>query len=193
MLEMEVAGTTVPEDMFRSFSVGEGRLEVSFRTDEDREDLLKELADKVRNTESIDVRIGSQIHTGYKINGERQYGVIGICDYIDMNRAMLTIRLINEGVGELPVGINGTGIKKGLFTYARITRAYIDMLLKGGVESKDDLREIDKRIKSVENIDEVSIGNNRFSGYCLARARGRCDFVNQMTAMLEIRLSKTNL
>lgn len=187
---MEVAGMTVPEEMFRSFSVGEGSLVVSFRTDEDRMDLLKELADRVRNTESIDVRIGSQTHIGYKINGKHQYGVVGICDYIDRNRAMLTIRLINEGAEELPVGINGTGIKKGLFTYANITRAYIDMLLKGGVKSKDDLGEIDKRIKSVENIDEVSIGDNKFSGYCLTRTRGRCDFVNQMTATLEIRLSK---
>lgn len=192
MLETKVAETTIPEEVLRSFSVGSGTLEISFRTDEDQEDFLKELADKIREMESIDVQIGNQKHTGYKINREDEYGVIGICDYIDKKKAMLTIRLKNDRAEDLLVRINDTNIEKNLFAYAHITRSYIDLVLRGRMEYKNDLKRIDKRIKSMENIDAISIGDNKFTGYCLGRVRGRCDFVNKKIARLDIKLSKTN-
>lgn len=199
MLDVRLGDDLIPKDLIVSILVSTSRINLELLGSENQESFFEKVADRVKNSETIkNVQIGNQIHYDYEHN-EREYGinnaVSGECDFLNTNTATLNIHLIKkeEKKEQMNVKIDDIEIENEIFFSASFSNDKLDLIFEVEKEREEHLKEIGVKVKTLEKIDTIKIGNNEFKNYKLSNrllTDGRCDYVNKKTATLKIYFQK---
>ena len=162
---------------------------LSFSGPVDNEGFFKGIAEALRRPDTVDIRIGDQVHRDYALNPAlKEDAISGACDFMNTKTAMLRVCFARKEREILDVKINDVVLHGDLFEKAVISVARIELKFSAGEDREGYFEKVGSDIRSCGDACSIEIGANHFDGYRLnsGNVLGRCDFVNKKKAELHV-------